>query len=375
LTIKGDLRLMANMQLGRSSNTPGLVTTGRVNQLSGAVRVNNDAIDIAATDTSMNVTGENYGSGTYDYRGGILEVSIDGGSGLRLSPSSSTVGPAGIGRFIMHNPDTPGYVRTYDYNAASGAGTSLAGLADGVNTGVGITEFHFENGGTRPIQVPRNLIINNGLTESGSGLGGIRSPRLTLVLDEAPTVDGGGIPQNLGLFDVNFSSVGGTSTTGAGTDGDFFDSLDGSDVLIQGDTVSAMFAGSTYNWTISYTGNITWTDPDAGIVGSITDTGGVDVVLKGLSSIIVPAGVAGDFNDDDKVDAADYVVWRKNTANSPLPNDNGLATQAERFNLWRGNFGEMAGSGSGANTGAIPEPGALVLVLVGAIGLAFRRRR
>ena len=61
-----------------------------------------------------------------------------------------------------------------------------------------------------------------------------------------------------------------------------------------------------------------------------------------------PVGEPGDFNDDGKVDAADYVVWRKNTGNSALPNDNGLATQPERFNLWRGNFGNMAMPGGGA---------------------------
>jgi hypothetical protein len=69
----------------------------------------------------------------------------------------------------------------------------------------------------------------------------------------------------------------------------------------------------------------------------------------------------GDFNNDGKVDAADYVVWRKNTGNSSLPNDNGLTTQAARFSLWKSSFGNMAGSG--AASGAVPEPSALVLAM------------
>jgi hypothetical protein len=73
----------------------------------------------------------------------------------------------------------------------------------------------------------------------------------------------------------------------------------------------------------------------------------------------------GDFNDDGKVDAADYVIWRMNeTANNPLPNDDGLATQAERFDLWRANFGEMEMPGGGSG-GAVPEPAAALLLMIG----------
>jgi hypothetical protein len=88
-----------------------------------------------------------------------------------------------------------------------------------------------------------------------------------------------------------------------------------------------------------------------------------------------PAGQPGDFNSDGKADAADYVIWRKNeTANSPLPNDNGLATQAERFDLWKANFGEMAGAGGGAN--AIPEPGSAALLAFAALfGVCCRPRK
>jgi hypothetical protein len=85
-----------------------------------------------------------------------------------------------------------------------------------------------------------------------------------------------------------------------------------------------------------------------------------------------PPGTLGDFNEDDKVDAADYVVWRKNTANAALPNDDGLTTQAARFDLWRANFGEMTMPGGGV--GAVPEPtSALLLMLAGAIWWSTKR--
>jgi hypothetical protein len=85
----------------------------------------------------------------------------------------------------------------------------------------------------------------------------------------------------------------------------------------------------------------------------------------------------GDFNNNGKVDAADYVIWRKNTANNPLPNDDGLTTQAARFDLWRSNFGDMAMPGGGGG-GAVPEPGTfvyLVTAVVGGAAMGLRRRR
>jgi hypothetical protein len=88
-----------------------------------------------------------------------------------------------------------------------------------------------------------------------------------------------------------------------------------------------------------------------------------------------PPGLPGDYNGDMVVDAADYIIWRKNeTANNPLPNDNGLTTQADRYDLWRDNFGNTPGSGSSLGGEAVPEPGALGLWLCAGVLLAARRR-
>ena len=76
------------------------------------------------------------------------------------------------------------------------------------------------------------------------------------------------------------------------------------------------------------------------------------------------ASLAGDFNRDEAVDAADYVVWRKADG-----------TQAG-YNSWRTNFGESASSGSRAiaNT-TIPEPASLVLLMIAAVGWCLLRDR
>jgi hypothetical protein len=85
-----------------------------------------------------------------------------------------------------------------------------------------------------------------------------------------------------------------------------------------------------------------------------------------------PPGQLGDFNTDGKVDAADYVVWRNNSSNGPLPNDDELATQAERYNLWRTNYGNIS-TPAGGN--AVPEPGSLATLLAAAASLLHLRRR
>jgi hypothetical protein len=361
LTLRGDLESGGPVIVGRSSGIVGTATNGKIIQQSGLFKIPLSNLDLGNAETGGRMGN---GNGTYDYQGGILEVSQDGGSGLRLAAGGGG-GVGGIGRFIMHNPGpaSPGYVRAFDVNVAANEGNTVI-LADGITNGVGIFEFH-SNGanGTRPIQVNRNLIINNG----GSGTAGaVRSSRLELVLDAPPTVDQAGVPQDLGLFDVAFSDATGTSTTGAGLLGDFFSSADASTVYTQDATVSAMYQGSTFNWTISYLGDITWADANAGVVGSISDSGGNDVVLKGLSSIIVPVDLPGDFNGDGRVDAADYVVWRKSDGSQP------------GYDEWRTNFGRTtAGASAGlSSSSAVPEPAAIQLLLAAlAAGLISRRAR
>ncbi|MCI0335124.1 MAG: PEP-CTERM sorting domain-containing protein [Planctomycetes bacterium] len=96
------------------------------------------------------------------------------------------------------------------------------------------------------------------------------------------------------------------------------------------------------------------------------------VLWDDITVSVVPA-LPGDFNNDEKVDAADYVTWRKNNGtNNALPNDNGLGTPitSAHYDLWVKNFGNMsmpgAGSGSGSSAGAVPEPSALFLIALGA---------
>jgi hypothetical protein len=75
----------------------------------------------------------------------------------------------------------------------------------------------------------------------------------------------------------------------------------------------------------------------------------------------------GDYNNDAKVDAADYVLWRKDPAS--FGNDPG------GYNTWRANFGSPPGSGTGLTDGAVPEPSvtAVTGLLLGVLSITRRR--
>jgi hypothetical protein len=101
----------------------------------------------------------------------------------------------------------------------------------------------------------------------------------------------------------------------------------------------------------------------SGTIGAFNATiglgdGGNDIVL-----IVTGGSLPGDFNHDNVVDAADYVLWRKDPS-AFLPDD---------YDTWRANFGNSPGSGSGSDLGggAVPEPTSIVFALAAAAGLCL----
>jgi hypothetical protein len=96
----------------------------------------------------------------------------------------------------------------------------------------------------------------------------------------------------------------------------------------------------------------------------------VPAPAQGIIYRIVPV-LPGDFNGDGSVDAADYVVWRKNPNGEFTPED---------YAAWRANFGRAASGGDGAanlNDGiAAPEPStSWIIYLASTCALASRSRR
>lgn len=85
----------------------------------------------------------------------------------------------------------------------------------------------------------------------------------------------------------------------------------------------------------------------------------------GIITVATP-GLAGDYNGDGQVDAADYVLWRKAPAS--------FGGDPAGYNTWRANVGAMAGSGSAGSAspagGAVPEPATgWLLAVVASVGL------
>ena len=88
-------------------------------------------------------------------------------------------------------------------------------------------------------------------------------------------------------------------------------------------------------------------------------------LAQSTSSLSLTVGIAGDYNADGLVNAADYVVWKNNNhTNKLLPNDAtpGIVDQSD-YQAWKANFGSIAGSGS-LGEAAIPEPATFLLTVL-----------
>lgn len=76
-------------------------------------------------------------------------------------------------------------------------------------------------------------------------------------------------------------------------------------------------------------------------------------------------GLSGDYNRDGRVDAADYVIWRKTSGSEGIGlaadgSGNGSVNEAD-YLLWRQNFAQ-SGSAGGATATTVPEPCGTYLV-------------
>jgi hypothetical protein len=84
----------------------------------------------------------------------------------------------------------------------------------------------------------------------------------------------------------------------------------------------------------------------------------------------------GDYNNNGRVDTADYVVWRKRLGqNVTIPNDMTPGTiRVEDYAVWRTNFGRALDGGAAASA-AVPEPAGIVMMFGGVLVFSVRRKR
>jgi predicted esterase len=120
-------------------------------------------------------------------------------------------------------------------------------------------------------------------------------------------------------------------------------------------------------------GNPRYTEYPFGTHGSsFNDTFSEPQLFDWMYAQALPA--ASDYNQDGVIDAADYVVWRKNDGTTA------------GYNSWRNNFGRSLFTGSGAGairaatnsvdpqSPAIPEPTTIATLLIGVMLMGFPRR-
>ena len=95
---------------------------------------------------------------------------------------------------------------------------------------------------------------------------------------------------------------------------------------------------------------------DLGVDGITTDA------PETLRSIVPWPPIPGDYNGDNVVDAADYMVWRDTLGTS------------DKYDEWKTNFGTTRETSANVNA-SVPEPSAwLMATILGMVLVAFRQR-
>jgi hypothetical protein len=94
-----------------------------------------------------------------------------------------------------------------------------------------------------------------------------------------------------------------------------------------------------------------------------------------LSVVAASITLAGDYNGDHVVSAADYTVWRNLLgSNTALTNETASlgVVDMDDYDAWKANFGTTDGGGS---AGVVPEPGCFALLTLGLLLLSSAQRR
>jgi hypothetical protein len=256
-------------------------------------------------------------------------------------------------------------------HAGATASLNLSGgklVAEALLKGPGGT-FNF-TGGVLSAETVNFPLVNNGGTIAPGN-----SPGQTYINGDF-TTNSGALEIELAAA-ASYDGIGVNGNTVLGGDlivkllGGFVPTAEDSFTIIQGPFVSTM------------TG--TFANLDNGRV-SIDGAEGSFLVIIGTNHVtlsnfsLAPPVLAGDYNDDGLVDAADYIVWRKLEGTSAtLPNETASPGEVdeEDYNAWSQNFGSSNTSGNGSDAAA-PEPTSWLLLLAGCalgVGAINKRRR
>jgi hypothetical protein len=227
-----------------------------------------------------------------------------------------------------------------------------------------------------------NGVIDQGITDQNSSVGGGRFPGLVVSFMFAARPLNAGTWVPAGTFDLpgsnyvtnafgnNFTfQLRGTGFPDGGPGLPSFDIdvnwLWPGDITDSGlnDPFAGQFGGGTFN-------------PARAVLGpSSIRFRAESFDFRSATFLPLTPALAGDYNVNGVVDAGDYPVWRDRLGGpGVLLNDAspGSVSPAD-YDVWKENFGATFGSGSAQAT--VPEPAPLLLAGAAALGAAFCRSR
>jgi autotransporter-associated beta strand protein len=317
---------------GGTMTVPGVITgTGALNKDIDATLIKGSATASGRLNLT-NAAGNTYSGGS-NINAGTLFVSNTSGSGT--GSGTVTLGGSATNQFgtLMGTGSIGGQTVLNDFGEVAPGGTTST-----------------QNAGT--------LTLTGGLTANGSSV----ANRSILTFQLGAT--GNDLLVVPGANAVNFA--GNTQLN----------------VLANG-----VFTAGTYpliNYDTSFLGTLNTNffvgtpgvDVPAGFLYSLVD----NTVNTTIDLLVSLPGVPGDYNGNAVVDAADYVEYRKHLGEAyQLQNEvSGITpgqVTVEDLDAWQERFGNTgAGSGLGAG-GGVPEPTAMVLLVLGLSALGVCRRR
>jgi hypothetical protein len=312
---------------------------------------------------------------------GTGTVTLEDG-GTHLLGTQLVVGSAGIGTYNMLG----GMLRTGNYlmmgNAATGNGTfKQSGGTIEVNRvhaqnhgfylgfTAGATGLYEISNGTLTVAATNPGVLNGALAAGGGSFGTFR------IVGSAPTIN---IATN---YDQRANAsldvvIGATGISPMNLGGNAI--LDG---ILGASFTATPTVGQQYT-IMNYGGTLTGT---FGTFDSLVDcpmgpnsvqlsinygTGSASSIVLTVDSLVTYH--PGDYNADGKVDAADYVLWRKDPTN---PAHGYVSNPQDGYNTWRANFGFPPGSGSSlGSSGTVPEPSIMLILLSAAASVVGVRR-
>lgn len=363
-------------------------STGRL-ELTGSVNVTQPVTflprnDPGQSDGIRNVSGTNTLSGAFTIGVGGSQTRIRSDAGqITISGPVTTTATSARNLYLQgsSNGAISGIISDNSANPSGkinitkeGAGTWTL---SGASTYTGTTVI---NGGTLRANNTSGsgtgsgaVTVNNGGTLGGTGF-------ITTANSDVTVTAGGSLAPGVGAGTLTLSLGAGELDLSAGTAGGLNYQL-GPPLLPNASDRVVLNSGTLNIGTLDFSdftffnlfgagiGTYRLIDAQSPIVGSIGNASGTyegfpaTVRLDTTNfDVLLDVGLPGDFNGDNRVDAADYILWRKT---------GGGVTQ---YNNWRSNFGQTFGSGSLAGS-AVPEPALLLIVTGGLVAIATHRRR